>query len=366
MTISISTPRLTLLDLNLKYSSFQAVVSPLYTGGESAASNKLNSFLNYRHQGYHWKLSRPWLAFQGSTSHLSAHIMFGTISTRQIYQATQAKIETLKLENADQGLSPTSKSGFRNSFSLQAFVDRLRWRDSFTQRLYFHPNYGHHNRFPEFDRIYNLEPLTTRQNELFQAWQNGQTGFPLVDASMRQLMQTGWLNFRMRAMCATFLCINMGVPWQYGARHFMNYLVDGDMAIDSWQWQMQAGVTNPLSMIFRIYNPSKNLQEKDAELKFIKHWLPELQPYNLAQLVAGDYQGQTKYPKEVLDFKVTKAINGKVISQLRAQVRERIIAEKGLDLNAAKISQTVVQKYKQGQQKQYQKLQAEIRGKGLF
>ncbi|MDJ0592997.1 MAG: FAD-binding domain-containing protein [Pleurocapsa sp. MO_226.B13] len=81
--------------------------------------------------------------------------------------------------------------------------------------------------------------------ELFEAWYEGRTGYPMVDASMRQLNSMGWMNFRMRAMCVTFLCINCGVSWHHGARYFMSKLVDGNIAINHWQWQAQAGVTNP-------------------------------------------------------------------------------------------------------------------------
>jgi deoxyribodipyrimidine photo-lyase len=84
----------------------------------------------------------------------------------------------------------------------------LRWHDSFTQRLYFHPELLHTNRYPEFDEYYSPARLDEEKQELFTAWKDGQTGFPLVDASMRQLKTMGWMNFRTRAMCATFLCIN--------------------------------------------------------------------------------------------------------------------------------------------------------------
>lgn len=184
----------------------------------------------------------------GATSHLSPHLAFGTISTRTVYQSTKAKAEELKAQP-------------KAEFSLKAFRDRLRWHDSFTQRLYFHPEIAYTNRYREFDQLYTPSALSGAKQELFQAWQQGMTGFPLVDASMRQLKTMGWMNFRMRAMCATFLTINCGISWHHGANHYMNYLVDGDLAINNWQWQMQAGVTNPLSDTFRIYNPSKNIAE---------------------------------------------------------------------------------------------------------
>jgi deoxyribodipyrimidine photo-lyase len=111
----------------------------------------------------------------------------------------------------------------------------------------------------------------------------------MVDASMRQLKDMGWMNFRMRAMCATFFTINCGISWHHGAKHYMNYLVDGDLAIENWQWQMQAGVTNPFSDTFRIYNPTKNIEERDSDLSFIYHWIPELQGYSLPSILGGAY-----------------------------------------------------------------------------
>ncbi|WP_277871338.1 FAD-binding domain-containing protein, partial [Chroococcidiopsis cubana] len=154
----------------------------------SSANATLDSFLGSRFHGYHWKLSRPWLAQKGATSHLSPHIAFGTISTRTIYQRTKARAAELSNQP-------------KAEFSLKAFRDRLRWRDSFTQRLYQHPEIAHANRYPEFDEWYSSDALTPQKQELYGAWQEGETGFPLVDASMRQLKTMGWMNFRMRAMC---------------------------------------------------------------------------------------------------------------------------------------------------------------------
>ena len=123
----------------------------------------------------------------------------------------------------------------------------------------------------------------------------------MVDASMRQLNQMGWMNFRMRAMCVTFLTINCGVSWHHGARYFMSKLVDGDIAINHWQWQAQAGVTNPISKTFRIYNPTKNLQDKDPNLQFVRYWIPELSGYSIKDLLSRTYISTSNYPEPVLD-----------------------------------------------------------------
>ena len=106
----------------------------------------------------------------------------------------------------------------------------------------------------------------------------------------------------------------------------MQYLVDGDLAIDHWQWQMQAGITNPLSDSFRIYNPNKNIEDRDKDLQFIYHWVPELHGYSLPEILKGVYLGESPYPAPVLDWAQTKKINGKIISDLRKKVKQRLVA----------------------------------------
>jgi deoxyribodipyrimidine photo-lyase len=339
--LSIDIPQLTFPELTHKYSQFWDVEKVYFPGGETEAQSKLDSFLTRRFHGYHWKLSRPWLAQIGSTSHLSPHLTFGTISTRTVYQATKARVAAL----ADQP---------KAEFSLKAFRDRLRWHDSFTQRLYFHPEVAYQNRYPEFDNWYKPDELSSDRLELFQAWQEGMTGFPLVDASMRQLQTMGWMNFRMRAMCATFLTINCGVSWHHGAKHFMNYLVDGDLAIDNWQWQMQSGVTNPLSETFRIYNPNKNIAEKDPDLRFIHHWIEELQGYSLDEVSQGKY-ADSYYPQPILDWSQTRKVNGKIVADLRKQVRARLVAEGGVEYDSAVAAKETVEKYWKYKDREYSK-----------
>jgi deoxyribodipyrimidine photo-lyase len=324
--LAIDVPQLTFPELTQKYAQFWDVEKVYFPGGETNAHSTLDSFLASRFPGYHWKLSRPWLAQLGATSHLSPHLTFGTISTRTVYQATKARVAELAGRD-------------KAEFSLKAF------RDSFTQRLYFYPEIAYQNRYPEFDDWYKLGELTSEQLELYQAWQEGMTGFPLIDASMRQLHTMGWMNFRMRAMCATFLTINCGVSWQHGAKHFMNYLVDGDLAIDNWQWQMQAGVTNPLSETFRIYNPNKNIAEKDPDLSFIHHWIPELQGYDLSEVSDGRYT-DSYYPQPVLDWSQTRKVNGKIVADLRKQVRARLVDRGGAEYDSAIAAKETVEKYK--------------------
>ncbi|MEH2217399.1 MAG: FAD-binding domain-containing protein [Nostoc sp.] len=348
-SLSLNVPQITFSELKHKYRAFLQT-QVYFLGGETQAQATLNSFIKSRFNGYHWKLSRPWLAQQGATSHLSPHLTFGTISTRIVYQRTKARAAELTNQP-------------KAEFSLKAFRDRLRWHDSFTQRLYFYPEIAYKNRYPEFDEWYTPLELPPEKQELFHAWQEGMTGFPLVDASMRQLKTMGWMNFRMRAMCATFLTINCGISWHHGARHYMNYLVDGDLAIDNWQWQMQSGVTNPLSDTFRIYNPNKNIQEKDPDLKFIYYWISELKGYSLPEIIQGKYIGTSSYPQTILDWAKTRKVNGKIISDLRKKVRERLTLQGGTEYESAVAAKETVNKYwqhKDRQYKEFKELEAEL------
>ncbi|MEN9258206.1 MAG: FAD-binding domain-containing protein [Gloeomargarita sp. SRBZ-1_bins_9] len=335
--LTLTTPQIPLADI-AKTFNLPCAPNPWFKGGASQAQATLQSFLERRFWGYHWKLSRPWLAQQGATSHLSPHLTFGTISNRQVYQAVQQKRRAYPDHH-------------RAVLSLRAFRDRLRWRDAASQRLYDNPQLVHRNLYPEFDDWYTDAPLSPEKQELFWRWQQGLTGFPLVDASMRQLRHMGWMNFRMRAMCATFLTINCGISWHHGARHYMQYLIDGDLAIDHWQWQSQAGITNPLAPGFRIYNPERNARERDENWQFIHYWVPEL------RAIGPDDWGKVSlahYPPPMLDWAQTRQHHGAIIQGIRARIRQRLYREQGPELTRAQQTQTAIQRYHQRWQRYYQ------------
>ncbi len=300
----------------------------LFKAGSSEALIRLAEFLDKDFQGYHWRLSRPALASDGSTSHLSPHLAAGTLSLRQVSQAVYGRMK----EVAD-----------KDRFSLSSFQDRLRWRDSFRQRLFAQPELVHRNLYPEFEAIYpQSSELNPEQTRRFQAWQAGMTGFPLVDASMRQLRAEGWLNFRMRAMCSNFLTVLCGVPWQRGAEHFMRELVDGDTAIDHWQWQMQAGIVNPFGKAFRIYDPAKNLLERDPKQDYISSWLPEY--------------GTKAYPKAIFDWSKARKDFPQLVADARRAIRDRLAGEGSSEFHFAQINKKVTEKYYEGRNKKYNKL----------
>ncbi len=297
-------------DLLARFNSKKQPKSKLFSGGESEAHKVLGSFLETRSVGYHWKLSQPWLSQIGAVSQLSPHITFGTISTRVIYQES---MEKRKLTNP------------KHAFSLKAFEERLRWREHFLNKLLKDPSIKWKNHYPEYNEVYKTDDLVGKELEYFSNWKRGETGFPLIDASMRQLNTQGSMNFRMRAMNATFLTINCGVSWHFGAEYFMTQLVDGDIAINHWQWQMQAGITNPFSDTFRIYNPTTNIKEKDLDLQYIHYWCPEYRLCKTPEEVID-------ISKPILDFALTRRTNGKIISNLRQKVRLRLFAEYGIEL----------------------------------
>ena len=284
--------------------------APGFHGGESSAQKTLKSFLTDRYKGYHWKISQPYFVQHGATSRLSPHIALGTISTRQINHAAYQMKQRLKRDAPHQVVS------------LASFLSRLRWRDSFTQRYYLQPELVEENAYREFDEHYNWQPLDKEHAAYFEHWKYGTTGFPLLDASMRQLNAQGFMNFRMRAQAVTMLTIIFGVSWQWGARYFMQKLVDGDIAINHWQWQMQAGIVNPLSPVFRIYNPDKNLRERDPKLAYIREWCPEYD-----DCISPDEVLKKANP--IVNWSERRKVNGKIISELRKQTRERLLKEEG-------------------------------------
>jgi len=117
---------------------------------------------------------------------------------------------------------------------------------------------------------------------------------------------------------------------------------------------MQSGVTNLLSDTFRIYNPNKNLQEKDSDLKFIHYWVPELRGYSLPEILDGVYLNDGLYPAPIVNWSLTRRVNGKIVSNLRQRVKERLLAEQGAEYEQAVAAKTTVDKYWQAKDKQYQ------------
>jgi len=227
---------------------------------EADAWATLGSFLAGRGRSYSRSLSSP-LTAETHCSRLSEHLAFGTISMRCVHQATGAAIQGA----ADGGLAR----------DLRSFAGRLRWHCHFMQKLEDEPAIEVRN----FARSHDgLRPgdgvdMTAEDEARLSAWCEGRTGFPMVDACMRQLHATGWLNFRMRAMLVSFAAHHLWLHWRAPGLHLARLFLDFEPGIHWSQMQMQSGTTGINTL--RIYSPTKQALDHDLEGRYRRRWLPE-------------------------------------------------------------------------------------------
>ncbi|RVU84705.1 deoxyribodipyrimidine photo-lyase [Leucothrix sargassi] len=228
-------------------------------GGRSQALFCYSSFLKERGRNYSFGMSSPLTAFS-SCSRLSPHITFGTISLREVVQKLRKELKEPSLD----------KMWAR---SLRSFDSRLHWHCHFMQKLETEPLFETHNMLQIFNGLREDE----FNDDYFEAWATGNTGYPLIDACMRCLRHTGWINFRMRAMLVSFSSYQLWLHWQKPAWHLAQCFTDYEPGIHYSQIQMQSGTTGINTM--RIYNPVKQSQDQDPKGIFIKRWIPELSKY---------------------------------------------------------------------------------------
>ncbi len=250
--------------------------------GEAAARDTLHSFLQQRGANYRQALSSPLTAEQGC-SRLSAHLAFGTLSMRTVHQATVARIAALTASD-----DAASK---RFAHHLRGFAGRLRWHCHFMQKLEDEPQIEQRN----FARAYDgLRPgdacgagstFDRVNREHFEVWCAGRTGYPMVDACMRSLVATGWLNFRMRAMLVSFAAYHLWLHWREPGLFLARQFLDFEPGIHWSQMQMQSGTTGINTL--RMYSPAKQAADHDASGAFVRRWVPEI--------------GSAAYPPPIVD-----------------------------------------------------------------
>ncbi|MCO6176098.1 DNA photolyase family protein [Flavobacterium sp. NRK F10] len=236
-----SYPFLQLKDIGFEYSTI--TVSP-YNLSEKLIAN--------------YKETRNFPAIHG-TSFLSTHLRFGTVSIRKIVQ----KADTC---------------------SDKTFLNELIWREFFMQILWHFPHTVHKSFKPQYDNI-----IWNTHEKNFQLWCEGKTGYPFVDAGMRELNTTGHMHNRVRMIVASFLCKHLLIDWRWGETYFAQKLLDYEQAsnIGNWQWAAGSGVD--AAPYFRIFNPTEQIKKFDPDLRYIKKWIPELET--------------DSYPKPIVDHK---------------------------------------------------------------
>lgn len=225
-----------------------------WTPGEEGASKQLDRFLKEALADYADARNRPDLL---GTSRLSPHLHFGEISVKQVWHAIQERLQHNRTAQA--------------ANAIRVFASELGWRE-FANHLLFHfrqtpqqPLREHFARFP-----WKID------SDSLRAWQRGVTGYPIVDAGMRELWHTGWMHNRVRMIVASFLVKDLLIPWQEGARWFWDTLVDSDLANNTLGWQWSAGCGADAAPYFRIFNPVSQGEKFDPEGAYVRQWIPEL------------------------------------------------------------------------------------------
>lgn len=264
--------------------------------GEEGARMVLQTFLRGPATNYLSNRDFPGLA---GTARLSAHLHYGEISPRQVVAMTLERLSTVV--------------GTEDQQSLMSFLRQLVWREFSYHVFQAFPQMSCQAIDERFDRF----PWATKYALPLEKWQRGLTGVPLVDAGMRELWTTGWMHNRVRMIVASFLTKNLLIPWQEGARWFLNTLVDADRAVNSFNWQWVAGCGLDASPYFRIFNPVIQAQRFDPRGQYIRRWIPELkqlsnrsiaEPWNCddEQLNRASVRLGIDYPRPIVDLKATR------------------------------------------------------------
>lgn len=298
---------------------------PFQRGGETAAWAELESFLEHRGANYNRALSSPVTAWEGC-SRLSTHLAWGTISMRCVVQAARNRMVQLR-ELRALGRAAEFRLG-----ALSSFISRLHWRCHFMQKLEDFPEMERRNLWSPAD---GLRPDDS-DSPLLAAWREGRTGYPFLDACLRAVRATGWMNFRMRAMMMSFAAYDLWLHWRQPGLHLARCFTDYEPGIHWPQVQMQSGTTGINTL--RIYDPVKQGLDHDPKGEFTRRWVPELQrvplaylhrPWMMSPLEQADYGvllGR-HYPHRIVDHAEAVRRAKDVLYDLRKSREARKLAD---------------------------------------
>jgi deoxyribodipyrimidine photo-lyase len=261
-----------------------AQLRALWPAGEDAALQRLADFAEERMAWYQERRDFP--AIDG-TSQLSPYLAAGVVSPRQCLHAA-LRINQGEFESGNPG--------------AVSWVNELLWREFYKHILVGYPRVSRHRAFRA-----ETEALPWRDApEDLEAWQQGRTGIPIVDAAMHQLLATGWMHNRLRMVVAMFFTKNLLLDWREGERFFMQQLIDGDLAANNGGWQWSASTGTDAAPYFRIFNPLSQSQKFDPDGRFIRTWVPELAGLNKRDIhdpsALGGLFGAPDYPRPIVDL----------------------------------------------------------------
>jgi deoxyribodipyrimidine photo-lyase len=247
-----------------------------WTPGEAAARQRLEDFLDETLVRYRETRDLPAVA---GTSRLSPHLAFGEISPRQIWRAATAR---------------------GHSAATEKFLAEIGWREFAYSLLFHHGNLGERNFRPEFDSF----PWQDDDGAL-DAWRRGRTGYPVVDAGLRELWTTGWMHNRVRMIVASFLTKDLLIDWRAGERWFWDTLVDADIASNAMNWQWVAGSGADAAPYFRVFNPVLQGKKFDPKGDYVRRWVPELASLD-GDTIHEPWTADRKLPHEIYPARIVE------------------------------------------------------------
>lgn len=267
--------------------------------GTAAAAQQLAKFCSDSIAQYDEQRNYPAVA---GSSVLSAALKFGTIGIRTVWAATTTAAAAASDDTARAGIT--------------TWQQELAWREFYQQAMYHFPSLAqgpYRDHFKQFPWV--------NDKIQFTAWCEGKTGYPIVDAAMRQLNQTGWMHNRCRMIVASFLTKDLIINWQWGEKYFMQTLIDGDLSANNggWQWSASSGMDpKPL----RIFNPYTQAQKFDRDATYIRKWVPELKSVDTKMILTGDLlpltRHQVGYPLPIVDHSVQQRLFKELYASVKA------------------------------------------------